>query len=648
MTICGIAGLFARGRGPVGEALIAAQCETIVHRGPDHRGLMVDGEFGFGMQRLSIIDIAGSNQPIHAGDHRHSLVFNGEIYNFPALRRELIGLGHHFTTEGDAETILNAWRQWGDDAWPRLDGMFAVAIWDRLERRLTLARDRTGIKPLYYTDQPAGFAFASELKALMVLPDHAFTVDPRAAHDYFSFGHVRTPRSIYAEVRTLPPGHVLTVGETGEPQLHAYWTPRYAAPEKLSEAAWIERFRDTWLDVVKSQMLADVDVGAFLSGGVDSSAVVAAMQRIADRPVKTFTIGFPEKRYDESPLAESVARHLGTDHRTLIVGIEDARDVLPKIQRCYDEPFADSSAIPTWYLSRMAAEHVKVALSGDGGDEIFFGYKRHLTERQVGRLPAPIRHAARAFGALPPMPWRAGAETYQRWQKTARSAGLPDGMARFFAKTQITAPALRRALFADTLLSGRDEADALTALAAEYFPHPRAISRDTVEQFAMGDLALNLPGQMLTKVDRASMAHSLEVRVPMLGNALIDLALAMPAEMKLRGGVGKYVIRQAVAPWLPPGILDRRKQGFLIPLGSWFSGDLGRHVRELWHDSGLAAADYINPAAFDRVLAEQASGRRDHGRLLYAIAMFSYWWMADRDRRSRRADASSGSLHHAA
>lgn len=632
-AICGIAGLFARGAGPVTEALIAAQCDTIVHRGPDHQGLMVDGDFGFGMQRLSIIDLAGSNQPIHGADKRHSLVFNGEIYNFPELRSELIALGHHFSTEGDAETILNAFVQWGDDAWARLDGMFAVAIWDRLARRLTLARDRTGIKPLYYTDQPAGFAFASELKALLVLPNHAFSVDHRAAHDYFSFGHVRTPRSIYAEVEQVPPGHVLSVGATGAPELHAYWQPHYAPHDRLSEAAWIERFRDTWLDVVKAQMLADVDVGAFLSGGVDSSAVVSAMQRIADRPVKTFTIGFPEKRYDESPLAERVAAHLGTDHRTLIVGIEDARDVLPQIQHCYDEPFADSSAIPTWYLSRMTAEHVKVALSGDGGDELFLGYKRHLTERQVGRLPAPVRQAARAFGALPPMPWQAGAETYQRWQKTARSAGLADGIERFFAKTQITSPSLRRSLFTGTLLDGRDGGDALSALAHEYFPDPQAISHDTVEQFAMGDLTLNLPSQMLTKVDRASMAHSLEVRVPMLGNALIDLALAMPVEMKLRGGVGKYVIRKAIAPWLPEGILDRRKQGFVVPLGSWFAGDLGQHVRELWHDSGLAEAGYLNPAGFDRVLAEHASGRRDHGRLLYAIAMFAHWWLADRARR---------------
>ena len=437
--MCGIVGFVGSARPDV----LVAVTDSLIHRGPDGEGRHIEQGVGLhlGQRRLAILDIAGGAQPMWDAERRCVVIFNGQIYNHAELRRELEALGRPFHSDhSDTEVILQAYLAWGIEGMHRrFNGMWAFVLYDLQRKRLLLSRDRFGEKPLYYTDQPAGFAFASELKALIVLPDHAFTVDPRAAHDVFSFGHVRTPRSIYAEVRTLPPGHVLTVGETGAPQLHAYWTPRYAAPETLSEAAWIERFRDTWLDVVKSQMLADVDVGAFLSGGVDSSAVVAAMQRLADRPVKTFTIGFPEKRYDESPLAESVARHLGTDHRTLIVGIEDARDVLPKIQRCYDEPFADSSAIPTWYLSRMAAEHVKVALSGDGGDEIFFGYKRHLTERQVGRLPAPIRHAARAFGALPPMPWRAGAEIYQRWQKTARSAGLPDGMARFFAKTQITA-----------------------------------------------------------------------------------------------------------------------------------------------------------------------------------------------------------------
>jgi asparagine synthase (glutamine-hydrolysing) len=501
-------------------------------------------------------------------------------------------------------------------------------LWDRRDRTLKLARDRIGIKPLYYSDQPAGFAFASELKALLPCAGLDFTLDLGALHDFMSFGHIRSPRSIYREVRTLPPGHVMTVAADGEPVLRRYWQARYQPAERLSEAAWVDRFRQVWLETVKGQMLADVDLGAFLSGGVDSSAVVAAMQQLSDRPVKTFTVGFPEPRYDESAHAEAVARHLGCDHHVQILDLAKARDVLPIVQRCYDEPFADSSAVPMWYISRMAAQHVKVMLSGDGGDEVFFGYKRHLTERQVGRLPTPVRHAARGFAALP----MAG-DRVQRWQRTAHSAGLPSGVARFFAKTQISSPALRRALFAGTPLDGRDGIGAVAALAAAEVPDPQALSRDTVEQFALCDLMFNLPGKMLTKVDRASMAHSLEVRVPMLGNAIVDLALSMPAEIKLKRNVGKYVVRQAIAPWLPAGILDRRKQGFKIPMDQWFAGDLNDHVRELWHDGGLLRSGLFNPAAVDRVMIEQRTGRRDHGRLMYAMAMLGHWWADAEDRR---------------
>ncbi|RZM26152.1 MAG: asparagine synthase (glutamine-hydrolyzing), partial [Sphingomonas sp.] len=299
-----MAGLYARRRGPVPPRLIAAQCDTILHRGPDDQGVLTDGDFGFGMRRLSVIDIAGGHQPSHSPDGRYVIVFNGEIYNFVALRRDLMAQGRQFRTAGDTEVILAGYERWGDDVWAKLDGMFAVAVWDTQERRLTLARDPIGIKPLYYTDRAAGFAFGSELKTLTLLPGMAFDVDRRALHDYFSFGHVRTPRSIYAQVRTLPPGHVMTVEASGTPTMRAYWTPAYHLSEPRSEAEWIERFRDEWLDTIGKQMVADVDVDAFLSGGVDSSAVVAAMARVSDRPVRTFTIGFPDPRFDESPHAE--------------------------------------------------------------------------------------------------------------------------------------------------------------------------------------------------------------------------------------------------------------------------------------------------------------------------------------------------------
>ncbi len=374
-------------------------------------------------------------------------------------------------------------------------------------------------------------------------------------------------------------------------------------------------------------MRAEVDVGAFLSGGVDSSAVVAAMARISDRPVRTFTIGFPDRRYDESPYAEAVARHLGCAHTTRVVDLKAATDILPTVQRCYDEPFADPAAVPTWYVSRIAAEQVKVVLSGDGGDEVFLGYKRHLTERRIGALPAAARQLARAAMAISPTPFRQWNYVIQRWQKVAASAALPDGFARFFAKTQITSAALRKRVYDPEFYATFDGPDPFERLRDRYFLDPAAVSRDTLEQFAFADLTLNLPGAMLTKVDRASMAHSLEVRVPMLSHILVDWAMTMPADMKLRGRVGKYVVRKAIEPWLPPGTLDRRKQGFQMPLADWFAGDFGGYAHELWNDSRAAELGVFDPAAIDAVFREHRAGQRDHSRFLYALAMFSLWWM---------------------
>lgn len=605
---------------------IAAQCDAIRHRGPDDEGQWGERDFGFGMRRLSIVDLAGGHQPFHSPDGRFVLVFNGEIYNFAVLRTELAAAGRAFRSAGDTEVILAGYERWGDGVWPRLDGMFAVAVWDRERRRLTLARDSVGIKPLYYTDQSAGFAFASELQALTLLPGFLFYTDERALLDYFRFGHVRTPRSIHAQVRTLPPGHLMTVEAGQAPAIRAYWQPHYAPAAPRAAQDWVDTFRSRWLETVGEQMVADVEVGAFLSGGVDSSAVVAAMTRIADRPVRTFTIGFPDPRYDESGPAEAIAAALGTRHTTRTLELAAARDLLPQVAAAYDEPFADPSMVPTWYVSRVAADEVKVALSGDGGDELFFGYKRHATERRIGRLPAPLRHAARAIGAIPPLPSRRLNAVLQRWTKTAASAGLPDGVSRFFAKTQITAASFRERVFDPAFLvrTGGGEGE-ITRLCAEYFPDPTAISTDTLEQFGLCDLALNLPGAMLTKVDRASMAHSLEVRVPMLGQPMIDLALSMPASMKLDGRVGKKVVRDAIAPWLPAGILDRRKQGFQMPLSDWFAGDFGRYAEELWRDSGAREEGIWRRGAVDGVFADHRAGRRDHSRFLYALAVYCLW-----------------------
>ncbi len=628
--MCGIAGWYRRGP-EVLAAHLDASCATIRHRGPDDQGLLTDGDFGFGMRRLSIIDIAGGHQPIESEDGTLAIIFNGEIYNHLELRPELERAGARFATRSDTETVLAAWRHWGEGAWPRLEGMFAVAIWDRRARQLILARDHLGIKPLYVTEQHGGLAFASELKALRALPGLEFDIDPRAVHDYFSFGHTVSPRSIYRQVGTLPPGHALTLGPTGAPRIVPFWRPRFAVLEGVTEHEWVEQFRARWLDTVASHMLSDVPVGAFLSGGIDSSAIVAAMTRVSDRPVQTFTIGFPSARFNEAPFAEQVAAHLGCNHVTRTVDLKAAADILPDIQRCYDEPFADPAAVPTWYVAELAARHVKVVLSGDGGDEVFAGYRRHRTEDRMSRLPAVARLLARGVMGVPRTPFRSCNAVLQKWQKAVSDAAAPDGCARFFARTQITSPELRRRVYAPGFHAQVEGPRPYEALRDEYFPSPARISANTLEQFLFADLTLNLPDGMLTKVDRATMAHSLEARVPFLSHTLVDWALTMPVNLKMRGGVGKYIVRKSVEPWLPKRILERGKQGFQMPLAEWFAGDFGVFARELWHDSGVARTGVLDPRAVDAVFIEHRTGRSDHSRLLYAIAMYALWWSAQKD-----------------
>jgi asparagine synthase (glutamine-hydrolysing) len=624
--MCGIAGWYRRGGRTVSPAVVTAQCNAIVHRGPDDSGVLVDGDFGFGMRRLSILDIAGGHQPMETADGRFAIVFNGEIYNHRDVRAEIDGR-YRFTSHSDTETILAAFAIWGNDAWPRLEGMFAVAIWDRHTRTLTLARDPLGIKPLYLSEQRGGLSFASELKALRVLPEHDFNVDERAVHDFFSFGHVRKPRSIFREVRTLPPGHFMTVGpeQTGEPI--AYWQPRLREGQRLSDRDWIEQMRTMLVETTARHMQADVPVAAFLSGGVDSSAVLAAMARSTEQPLKAFTIGYPGAKIDESEAAAQIARHLGCEPIIAPLDVAEAARALPQVLRCYDEPFADMAAIPTWYASKVAAEHVKVVLCGEGGDELFAGYKRHRNARVIERL-RPVIGAVDPNGAIIDRLPVTGSARFnylrQHAQRFAEFIRLPDGYQQFFAATQISRRRLRGEVFAADFYARHEGEDSYVRLEREYFPEPRTES--ALEQFLLADLSLNMPSAMLTRLDRASMAHSLEARVPFLSHRLVDWAMTVPTEMKLRGTTGKFILRKAIEPWLPRGILNRPKQGFQIPLASWFRGSLGDVAREAWQDGGAAAAGYLDPVTVDRLFTEHKKGTADHGRMLYAIAVFALWW----------------------
>jgi asparagine synthase (glutamine-hydrolysing) len=566
-------------------------------------------------------------------DGRFSIVFNGEIYNHLDVRERLLAAGASFVSHSDTETILAAFAQWGNDTWAQLEGMFAVAVWDARKRELTLARDPLGIKPLYLSEQHGGLAFASELKALRVLPEHCFDIDERAVHDFFSFGHVRRPRSIFTQVGTLEPGHFLTIGPSGPPRKTAYWQPRFRPGESRSVEEWTEQMRTMLLETTARHMQSDVPVAAFLSGGVDSSAILAAMTRAADRPVKAFTIGYPGAKIDETAAAREIARHLGCEHIVAPLDIEDARDLLPQIQRCYDEPFAATASIPTWYISKTAARHVKVVLDGAGGDELFAGYKRHRNARSIERI-RPLIGLAEPLGALigriPITSSRRLNYVRQYAQRFAEFIRLPDGYQQFFAATQLSRSGLRRQVYTPDFCRRHEDEDAFARLEREYFPSGSTPHASALEQFMFADLTVNMPSLMLTRLDRASMAHSLEARVPFLSHKMVDWALTVPTDLKLRGSTGKFILKNAVAPWLPPSVLKRPKQGFQVPLANWMRGSFGDLARETWHESGLSEAGYLDPSAVERLFAEHKRGEADHGRFLYAIAVFALWSLDDR------------------
>lgn len=626
--MCGIAGWYRRGGRPVTAAVVTAQCDAIVPRGPDDSGIMTDGDFGFGMRRLSILDIEGGHQPMQTPDGRFAIVFNGEIFNHLDVREPLIAAGYPFVSHSDTETILAAFAHWGNEAWAKLEGMFAVAIWDRRHRSLTLARDPLGIKPLYVSEQDGGLSFASELKALRILPGHRFDVDERAVHDFFSFGHVRRPRSIFHQVTTLDPGSFLTFDFGGASRVQSYWRPQFHVGEQLSADQWSEQMQSMLRETTARHMQADVPVAAFLSGGIDSSAILAAMTKAANQPIKAFTIGHPGAKIDETDAARRIAKHLGCEHIVAPLEMADSTEMLPQILRCYDEPFADMAAIPTWFASKLASEHVKVVLCGEGGDELFAGYKRHRNARAIERLRPLIGQAGPLAAMIEGMPVSRSERLNsirQHARRFAEFVRLPDGYQQFFAATQISSRALRRQLYSSDFWHRQEGEDSYARLEQEYFPAGVAPNASALEQFLFADLTLNMPSAMLTRLDRASMAHSVEARVPFLSHKMVDWALTVPDKLKLRGMTGKLILRRAIAPWLPQEILARPKQGFQIPMANWLRDRFGDFARETWNDSGFAEAGYVDRAAVERLFREHKEGAADHSRMLYAITVFGIW-----------------------
>lgn len=619
--MCGIAGIFhAETPKPVDPVRVERMCDALVHRGPDGAGVWTDHGVGLGHRRLSIIDIAGSPQPMHSADGRAVIVFNGEIYNFRELRRELEQAGFTFRTSGDTEVILAAWQRWGVDCLKRLDGMFAFAIFDRDKRQLFLARDRFGVKPLFIAHLSDGsIAFASELKGLLAHPLLRRRVNPQAIEAFMAWGYVPDSHSMLAGVEKLSAGHfwLLEQGKApGRPQ--RWWDIDFTAREKGSEADLSAQLVHLLREGVRSRMVADVPLGAFLSGGVDSSGVVALMSEASAQPVQTCSIGFDVAAYDETSYARQVAAKFGADHQERIVATDDFA-AIDTLAAMFDEPFADASALPTWRVCQLAREQVTVALSGDGADEAFAGYRRqvfhHHEERARSVLPAGLR--APLFGALgrawpkadwAPRPLRAKATLL------ALAESGEEGYARGLS---VTLPGARAALYSDAFAASLDGFRAEDELIALMRAAP---GRSGLDRAQYADLTFWMPGDILTKVDRTSMAVSLEAREPLLDHRLVEFAARLPEGMRVKGSTGKYLLKKSLERYLPQDILYRPKQGFVTPIAEWLKGPLAGAARGIATD-GLPQTGFFQPQAISALAEAHIAGRADHSRTLWQLLM---------------------------
>jgi asparagine synthase (glutamine-hydrolysing) len=622
--MCGIAGFVehtpARGA-EERAALLDRMCKVIAHRGPDEQGTEVRGAAALGMRRLSIIDLAGGQQPMTGCDPALTLVFNGEIYNFRELQRDLEARGHAFKTHSDTEAIVHAYEEFGPACVEHLRGMFAFAVWDETKRELFIARDRAGKKPLYYALTPSGaLVFGSELKSLLLHPEVGRGIDLEALDAYVTFGYVPDPLSIFEGVRKLPPGHTLTFGG-GRVRVDQYWDfPVETDARPRDEGEYVEELRALLDEAVRIRLVADVPLGAFLSGGVDSSAVVGLMARHTSEPVKTFSIGFTEDSFDELKYARVAARHFGTDHHEFVV-TPDICQIVDELVYHFDEPFADHSAIPTHAVSKLARRHVKVALSGDGGDELFAGYTRYVIERRRGlfdRVPRPVRR-----GLMEPL---SRALPHGAWGRNYIYNGAQDAVGRYVNGLSIFTSLNKRLLYTEEFrrsLAGRLGAtERFTKIASG------AGAPDALGAMLYLDSKTYLPGDILTKVDRMSMAVSLEARVPLLDHKLIEFAARVPSALKMRGLETKYLFKRAVRGLVPDEILDRPKQGFGVPVARWINEELRERVRDTLTDARAASRGYFDARHTSRLLEEHERGRRDHSWALWALFMLELWHRA--------------------
>lgn len=639
--MCGIAGeIVVEGRDVASRARVRAMCDAIVHRGPDSYGEFIDGEVGIGMRRLAIVDVAGGQQPLANEDGSVQVVCNGEIYNAPALARDLAARGHQLRTRSDVEVIAHLYEEVGHEVAAHLDGMFAFAVWDRRARRLLLGRDRVGIKPLYVARIGSRIAFGSEARCLLVA-GLAPAIDRQALHDYLTLGYVPDPACIFEGAWKIAPGETVAFARDAAPERRRYWAlgGRVGTAPARSEPEWVEAFARTFRAAVESHLMSDVPLGVFLSGGLDSGTIVATMHDLGVRPIRTFTTGFEQKSFDEAGLARQVATRYGTEHHEVVVR-PDAAELLPKLVDHFGEPFADVSAIPVYLLARLARQHVTVVLSGEGGDEVLAGYETYRARRiaaAYARLPRWLG------GTMLPAIVRALPVSHERVsfdykaRRFVTGAYLPPAAGHLWWKT-LLGEAAKEALYGGTAPADLEPTVRLFEEAYE------AADGTDVDRLQYVDSTIYLPGDILTKVDRMTMAHSLEARVPFLDRAVVELGRQMPTRMRLRGLTTKHVLRRLMHDRLPRGVVYGRKKGFNVPLPAWIAGSLRDFAYDTLASSELVRAGVISAPAAGRLLDEHQARRADHSRPIWALLVLAVWY----DRavagvaapRARRAEAA--------
>jgi asparagine synthase (glutamine-hydrolysing) len=618
--MCGICGVFEyERRTDLPAGMIHKMNQTMIHRGPDDGGVFVGPGIGLGHRRLSIIDLAGGHQPMSNEDGTIWVLLNGEIYNYPELRAELLQRGHVFTTKSDTEAIVHAYENFGEGCFAKLRGMFSIALWDSRQRRLILARDRVGKKPLFYAIDHNRILFGSELKALLASDLLSRELNPEALSDYFSLGYVPAPKTIYRAVRKVMPGSYLVASAEGIREC-CYWDLSFSKVEQRTEEDWCERLRHELCEATRVRLMSDVPLGAFLSGGIDSSSIVAMMDHLMKRSVTTCSIGFREEKFNEAHYARQVSKQFSTDHYEEVVE-PNALEIVDKLAWHFDEPFADSSAIPTYYVSKIARRYVTVALGGDGGDENFAGYRRykldHYENRMRSHVPGAVRRAI--FGPLglwyPALAWaprvfRAKA-TFQSLSRTPLEG--------YFNSISYFRPGDKERLFTPEFQQRLGGYDSLEVFRQHY---NRADTDDLLSKIQYLDIKTYLADDILTKVDRASMAVSLEVRAPMLDHKFMELVASIPSTLKLRSGTGKYILKKALEPTLPHNILYRAKQGFAVPLDVWFRGKL----KDMAYDIIVATKDdLLNQRFLKKIWDQHQKNYYDRSALLWSILMFRKW-----------------------